>query len=109
MCSTALQPAPPTPKTFRVNSFPGVSLLETVALRWVMSRSMGWVAHVFRCLFLHRAQDLADFALNTFRQPAATGPFFDLERAELDQANRSSELRLVERRLQSADGTGLAD
>src|SRR5580765_4726096 len=109
MCSTALQPAPPTPKTFSVNSFLGVSMLETAALCFVMGGSMVWVALVFRHLLFHRAQYLADSALDAFGQPAASGPFFGLERAEPDQAYRGAELRLVERRPQPADRTGLAD
>src|SRR2546427_93425 len=105
MCSTALQPAPPTPKTFRVKCFPSVSFLETVAPCFVMSGSMGWAARLSWDLFFHRAQELADFAL----EAAATGLFFDLKRAELHQANRGGELRLVESRLQPADGAGFAD
>src|SRR6185503_2581918 len=60
-------------------------------------------------LFFHGPPELTDLAPETAGHATATDPLFHLERAELDQANRGGELRLVERRLQPADRTGSAD
>src|SRR5439155_9709708 len=139
ICSTALQPAPPTPKTFSVSSLE--SMLEAILFWFVM----GTLLSLFRVRWDHeprrhptsghplphwgrgkgwgRGEGEVHGSLHLFfhrakqfadlafnaAEAAATGPPTDLERAEFDQANGGSKFRLVQRRLQSADRTGFAE
>src|ERR1041385_1331067 len=66
-----------------------------------------WLEKTITHLLFHRAQQLADFALDA-AQATVAGPFPGLKRTEFDQPDRRRELRLVQRRLQPADGVGLA-
>src|ERR1044071_4996580 len=114
MCSPALQPAPPTPKTFRVSSLVRVSLPGAGSLFLGMGdwgsgvAGRGGELERSRHLLFHRPKQLADFVPDAV-QGGAAGAFFGLERAEFDQADGGGELGLVERRFESADGIGFAE